>query len=92
MSTTSEASNYSDEEYSFDYSGSDSDDSVDDPDPFGSNTQRTNQNGEPRERIRRTGKMPLNMTRNYVQSGWGMSQGFRELIQNLYKHSFRFCC
>jgi len=93
MSTTSEAIDYSDEEYSSDYSGSDSDDSVDGPHPFGNNTQRTIQNGKPKERIRRTGKVPLNLTRNYgLKSGWGMSQGFRELIQNLYKHSFRFCC
>jgi len=91
MSTTSEAIYYSDEEYSSDYSGSDLD--VDDPHPFGNNTRRTIQNGKPKERIRRTGKVPLNLTRNYgLKSGWGMSQGFRELIQNLYKHSFRFCC
>jgi hypothetical protein len=37
-----------------------------------------------KERIKRTGLVGLNMTRNYGRkSGWGVREGIRELIQNL---------
>jgi hypothetical protein len=40
-------------------------------------------------RPRRTGYMPLNIIKSYgLLSGWGVRQGIRELLQNLYQPSF----
>jgi hypothetical protein len=57
-------------------------------------TTRAYENGEStlpkKERIKRKGRVPLNLTRNYGRkSGWGERQGFRELIQNLYIPNIR---
>ena len=77
----------SEDEYSEeDYESSESDE--EELNPFG-RTTKANKNGEStfpkKERIKRTGRVPLNMTRNYGRrSGWGVRQGIRELIQNLY--------
>jgi len=49
-------------------------------DPWG-NLRGTN---DKKPRVRRTGRIPLNLTRSYGQrSGWGVRQGIRELLQNL---------
>ena len=57
--------------------------------PWGTSTKESSKQGQPiarkKERIRRTGRIPLNLTENYgLRSGWGIHQGIRELIQNLY--------
>ena len=76
----------SEEEYSTeDYESSESDE--EDLNPFG-RTRKTYGNREPtfqkKERIKRSGRVPLNMTMNYGRrSGWGVREGIRELIQNL---------
>ena len=53
--------------------------------PFGSTVIRTHKTkGTKKKRIKRSGTLSLNMTRNYgLKSGWGKQEGFRELIQNL---------
>lgn len=53
--------------------------------PYGSTVVRKHKTqGFKKERIKRQGLFPLNMTRNYtLKSEWGAQEGFRELIQNL---------
>ena len=48
--------------------------------PYGTRTTK--------ERIRRRGNIPLNLTSDYGRrSGWGVREGIRELLQNLYPSS-----
>jgi len=65
-------------EYDSDDSEYDSEDQEEeDINPFGTRTTK--------ERIRRRGLFPLNLTSNYGRkSGWGVREGIRELLQNLY--------
>lgn len=44
-----------------------------------------------KERIQRSGWVNLNLTKNYgLASGWGLREGIRELMQNLYFHIHKF--
>ena len=89
MSFVYESTEYSEEDSSDEeYSSSESDVSQD-VNPWGETTKskkgQGSSSGIPKERLRRKGKIPLNMTKNYgKKSGWGFRQGIRELIQNLY--------
>jgi len=48
-----------------------------DPNPYGTRTTKG--------KIRRRGLIQLNLTSNYGgKSGWGVREGIRELLQNLY--------
>ena len=74
-----------------DYEESDEEEVVN---PFG-RTTKAYKNGEStfpkKERIKRKGLFPLNLTKNYGRkSGWGIREGIRELIQNLYVSSTEF--
>ena len=76
------------DEYSEEESDSYESDDEENLNPWGG-TRKTYENGEltfrKKERIQRRGRVPLNMTRNYGRkSGWGVREGIRELIQNLY--------
>ena len=82
----------SEDEYSEeDYDESDEEEHLN---PFGGTTTsyKTGESTFPKkERIKRKGRVPLNMTRNYGRkSGWGVREGIRELIQNLYFSSKEF--
>lgn len=91
MPIASRKIDYSSSEDWSDYSHDNTSTSVDNS-PVVSHPFRHNQDKQPKERIRRTGKIPLNLTSEFgLNSGWGMKEGFRELIQNLYKHSFQSC-
>lgn len=46
---------------------------------------------ENKERVQRTGWVNLNLTKNYgLASGWGVREGIRELMQNLYFVIYEF--
>ena len=60
-------------------------DEEEDINPFGGTINAYENEFRKKERIERRGRIPLNMTRNYGRkSGWGVREGIRELIQNLY--------
>jgi hypothetical protein len=69
------ASDGSDEKYD-----SESDEESEDYNPWADTAPR-----ERKERIRRKGRIPLNLTSSYARrSGWGVHEGIRELLQNLF--------
>lgn len=73
--------------YSDEYE-SDESEIEDEHNPWGASKKESSGQGRPnarkKERIRRRGRIPLNLTQNYgLRSGWGVRQGIRELIQNL---------
>jgi hypothetical protein len=73
----------SDEEYD-----SESSEESEDYDPWGTTGPQSSTDIGPRERkerIRRKGRIPLNLTSSYGRrSGWGVREGIRELLQNLF--------
>jgi hypothetical protein len=70
---------FANEEYSDDESSEEEESQT--YDPYGYQRSR----GTKKERIRRRGIIPVNLTSTYGQrSGWGIRQGIRELLQNLY--------